>query len=998
MKYIKQLFTLILLLTTFSGNCKETLQYNLNVGDEFYYKVKRHQVTQDFFYKISKEIGDHAPPFVETSIKIIVKAKKKDHYQMAMKLVDYKKQFNLKAGDISKLAAFNDFVEKVNLQMLNRDINFTLGFDGKISTQIIPPVVQSDILTKAKVNNLMLRVAAKKISILSPSIQQEILEMIFCRFPKNNTQQWTTKSSKTILYPPLEKSYTLSSDSVKNPLITSKIDYNNVDSIIIPFTRDQSFMPNNVQQTGEIILHPSMYIMQEATIKQAVNYTSITTYRTKTQRKHTFTNHYLYKIKRIESPDKDSNVIIAGKLRHDSELDSIKFFVWNNYMEKTMFDERAKLNKNKTFKFKTSIPKAMEVSHNNKPWKMNYSFNNLLLEPGDSIFLDFGTDKVAMFSGKGALKCQLSDKVRKMGHDINSRLNLRRAKEFHLDNLDTKFEVVEPYKNQLSEWAYNHLTTDIYYAEMHKLLNYYTAKNRQKPNTEMFNNLFGDIKIDQYSTISSYEFRMFITKYIQEKQKINNPLYSNRLQPSFSKSYYYAKEQLTGDIRYFTLAYYILQALENSWKQNVDVIYNDFIKEYPGSEYTALLNLIHNKIKQLKVGASAPNFVVTDINGDECSLYNTYGKWVLLVFGNLDNKWDKEQLQLIANLQKELGDEDFELIIALNNPSKQIKAFVSKEKIRGTIVSNYDQNTDLDKYLTIKQNPTYMINPRGYIEYAEDGNVFRHDAAYVSDYIKDAIETQKKLMKSESSWIQVLYFILGFALSLGLTLFINRLRLKQLRKKEEERRERLELEMQAVRSQLNPHFLFNSMNSIQHLVNADENEKANIFLSKFGSLMRKVLNQSEEELIPLADELETISTYLELEALRHRFTYAINVEEGIDQYNIEIPPMLLQPFVENAVVHGISGMNTNGKIAVEVSRLNGDHIRIQIIDNGKGLHHKCSSKQSNGKGLHITQRRVDLMMEKFKHDISIDLKDAKESEATTTTTGTVAEIIVELEQ
>ncbi len=123
---------------------------------------------------------------------------------------------------------------------------------------------------------------------------------------------------------------------------------------------------------------------------------------------------------------------------------------------------------------------------------------------------------------------------------------------------------------------------------------------------------------------------------------------------------------------------------------------------------------------------------------------------------------------------------------------------------------------------------------------------------------------------------------------------------KRLKSKEEKKRRIIELELKAIRTQMNPHFLFNSLNSIQNLINKKEIKFANIYLTKFAELIRMILNNSEKQFITISEEIKAIRNYMELEKLRYNFDYEIYIDKNIEIYNIEVPAMLIQPFVENS--------------------------------------------------------------------------------------------------
>lgn len=173
-------------------------------------------------------------------------------------------------------------------------------------------------------------------------------------------------------------------------------------------------------------------------------------------------------------------------------------------------------------------------------------------------------------------------------------------------------------------------------------------------------------------------------------------------------------------------------------------------------------------------------------------------------------------------------------------------------------------------------------------------------------------------------------------------------------------KEIVELQLSSVRSQLNPHFLFNALAGIQNLMNKNEIDNANKYLSKFARLTRNVLNN--KELVSLAQEKTLLDDYLQMEQLRFGFKYEIKTDDYLDLENIEIPSMLLQPFVENAVKHGIASKNTEGKIEVNFSK-NASHLMLTITDNGKGFD---ANKKHDGLGLSLSKNRIALLNSIYK--------------------------------
>jgi len=348
------------------------------------------------------------------------------------------------------------------------------------------------------------------------------------------------------------------------------------------------------------------------------------------------------------------------------------------------------------------------------------------------------------------------------------------------------------------------------------------------------------------------------------------------------------------------------------------------------------------------------------------------------LFVNLKSEDDTLDLKTYQKLKEDLPRDKFEMItVFLNKDESLIKAYINRHHPKGILVSNPNwQLEQLKKFKSEITSPYYLVNPKGIIVFDGAGSPTEEFVQMIIEMINNDIYNEAEASVSKST----LYWVLSLSLlAIILTLVVVRFVTIAIKKREAIRREQLELKLCAVRSQLNPHFLFNAMTSIQYLVNHDEKEKANLFLSKFAQLMRKVLLQSETERVPLSDELATIETYLELEALRHRFNYRIQVDEGIDLHNTEIPVMLLQPFVENAVIHGISHLAEKGQIEIKVEKQGTNQLQIRITNNGAGYPENVSANSgSNGKGMQITRKRVDLMMAKYGHEIDFKVTNRKE--------------------
>jgi LytS/YehU family sensor histidine kinase len=175
------------------------------------------------------------------------------------------------------------------------------------------------------------------------------------------------------------------------------------------------------------------------------------------------------------------------------------------------------------------------------------------------------------------------------------------------------------------------------------------------------------------------------------------------------------------------------------------------------------------------------------------------------------------------------------------------------------------------------------------------------------------------------------------------------------------------MEMQALRAQMNPHFIFNSLNSINRFILQNNRAQASEYLTKFSKLVRMILQNSQAPLISLESELESLNLYLDLEAVRfeHRFAYKISYPKDLDIEVLKVPPLVIQPFTENAIWHGLMHKEDKGQLDIDVSEED-DYLYIKITDNGIGrkksaeLSSKSATKHKS-MGLRITGDRIAML-------------------------------------
>lgn len=223
------------------------------------------------------------------------------------------------------------------------------------------------------------------------------------------------------------------------------------------------------------------------------------------------------------------------------------------------------------------------------------------------------------------------------------------------------------------------------------------------------------------------------------------------------------------------------------------------------------------------------------------------------------------------------------------------------------------------------------------------------------------------------------YLFIGALIALCLLILILGIRwfFRRKLKVEQLQSQLTQLEGKALQSQMNPHFVFNALNSIQSFISTGETMRSEIYLSKFSNLLRKTLQNSRSNAITLSQEIENVQTYLELEKMRFedRLHYHFDIDETLEPDLIKVPPMLLQPFVENAIIHGLSPKKEGGHIEIQISPVNNHSIQYSVTDNGVGRQSNPSNDHVS-LGTDIVRQRLSLYTDSVAQPLIYkDLKD-----------------------
>jgi len=246
-----------------------------------------------------------------------------------------------------------------------------------------------------------------------------------------------------------------------------------------------------------------------------------------------------------------------------------------------------------------------------------------------------------------------------------------------------------------------------------------------------------------------------------------------------------------------------------------------------------------------------------------------------------------------------------------------------------------------------------------------------------------------------SVWFKLLVAALGFAL---ISLAVRR-RISDIRRESAFRQKIADTEMQALRAQMNPHFVFNSLNSIENFIMKNEKWLASDYLNKFARLIRMILSSSRNELVPIAKDLEALQLYVDLELLRYhrKFCYKTEIDPALTFADYRVPSLLIQPYVENAIIHGIGLSDKPGLYVRVTASLRDEYIRYTIEDNGIGrararTHQLENRPHHKSIGLTITEDRIHIFSRQQGGEGSVTITDLVDAEGQPA--GTKVEVLI----
>lgn len=337
-------------------------------------------------------------------------------------------------------------------------------------------------------------------------------------------------------------------------------------------------------------------------------------------------------------------------------------------------------------------------------------------------------------------------------------------------------------------------------------------------------------------------------------------------------------------------------------------------------------------------------------------------------------------LQSLTN-KKDLAEQNLKKAIDI---SDKYNLLTSKIEALQYLSENYASNGFFHAALRdykIADSLEKTINNQRNLSYIND-LIIKYESESKTNTIK-ALANENELVKStlEKNRLSLLFTLLAIVLITVLLFIFNR----QTQINQEKKI--LTLEQNMLKSQMNPHFIFNSLNSIKLYIINNEKENAVYYLNKFAKLIRKILVVSNEKDISLADELDTMKLYMNIENIRfsNEIDFKINIGKDINTENIRVPSLILQPFLENSLWHGLSSKIDDKQIILDVKKEGNDYINISITDNGVGR--KVSQERKLNKtlrrksvGIEITKERLSNFSKRFARMYDLKIEDLFDSQ------------------
>ncbi|MGV8138757.1 MAG: histidine kinase [Mangrovibacterium sp.] len=572
---------------------------------------------------------------------------------------------------------------------------------------------------------------------------------------------------------------------------------------------------------------------------------------------------------------------------------------------------------------------------------------------------------------------------------INSRIRDRQTQAAWFRKADQStnacFALLEIYQNDLTPRFYETHYLNYYFGKINRKLDYifgYVEPDKSGIRKREYGGL-DTIPTQYQSFVYNREFNKFLeNNFILQFEKLRDFTYAVNFDadevPTLPELLRLAALSYSGKILrdYFEFA---VQRIDQSGNADEKTVLKNLVQEYFDNTHfqTKILQLLE-KASLLETGSPFPDVRFKDLSGSNISFKRYKGKLVYLMFWRndalvLDKQWDEHQ-QLVKMLD---AKNVLFVNIGMEKNFDKWKNYVEAMQLKGINLFINRNSEDFRTYFS-------RLKSRHFLLVDETGAIVNNNGPDPS--VASILISQNPGSSGKEKFLTIaLFCFLAILVILGLIWIISRTRQKRKAKIETLLNRLRETELRAIKAQMNPHFLFNSLNSIQNLINQQKVEAANRYLSKFARLLHSVLQHSEKEFIPLAAELETLDLYIQLEKLRFNFEYQLHVDPTIDIHNSYIPPLLLQPFIENAILHGLQPKQGEKRLCINIEE-NDKQLVCSIEDNGIGRNLSQLEKTNHhGMGNKLSIERIHLLNQKNDSNFMLSIQDGESDTGTRVT-------------
>jgi two-component sensor histidine kinase len=662
----------------------------------------------------------------------------------------------------------------------------------------------------------------------------------------------------------------------------------------------------------------------------------------------------------------DGNVLIKGKLAHAREQEVS--------IEIAGTDYTFPVNSNGQF----SCPLLLQ-----RPEASYFAIENnssyVFLMPGDTLEIDAdaNTSHPMILSGHGKWNCKLADGISDIFYYNNNGVSkIQTAKSLEevfkmQKEATTKFNaVIQLYTGKASPVSIDYYKTAWRYHIAEDWLfflyvNNYRADSSLPPFQRIPEIVTAGID-NMPVVVNPYPNNYFYKKYFEwflpyQKSRISLSAGGNNEAFSFYGDYYVLLATLKGYPLYYKLAKGISEEMKSvsyTKNQRLKPYFEDFIHNCDDSSFIRPMIKDWQLMERWAPGNHLPVSRLPLANGNTYEVKPLQGKTTCVVFDHASYFEDS----ILIGIVKSHPEVSF-IYAWINEP------FLNRQPTAGLKALSNISFIELKN----KEGENYAIyglpelGKKNIVVLDQWGRIVEdhiHAEDNVWDDLREVIDAAAKIPRFSSTQKSNIMNITGW--SLGSIMFttlagiwIYLVRISRIKKAEAMKTTIRELEVKAIRSQMNPHFIFNALNSIQSLINTTQYKAANTYLVKFSLLLRSVLHNAEKNTLPLIDELNTIRLYCELEQLRFDFTFEMEISDDIPADLVEIPGMVLQPLVENAIIHGIAAKGKAGLLKIKTTKQD-SCLQIAVYDNGNGFHTAATNDTHKSVGLKLVQERLRL--------------------------------------